>query len=56
MLSLYLALKREAIFPSETLISTFKLSLHYTPEDQHGHLHRRGNLKSHNFVYVLLTT
>jgi hypothetical protein len=44
------ALKMEAVFSSETLVSIFKVTLHYKPEDQHQHPHRRENVKSRNAV------
>jgi hypothetical protein len=31
----------------ETLVPTYKSRWRHNPEDQHGHLHRRENLKSH---------
>jgi hypothetical protein len=46
-----LQLKMEAVCSSETLVSTFKSTWHYNPEDQHRHLHRRENLRSR--IYLL---
>jgi hypothetical protein len=40
-------LKIEAVCLSETLASTYKSTRRHSPEDQHRHLHRRENLKSH---------
>jgi hypothetical protein len=31
----------EAVYFSETLVSTYKSTRNYNPEDQHQHLHRR---------------
>jgi hypothetical protein len=39
------ALKMEAVCSSETLVSTYKSTRRYYPEDQHRHLHRSENLK-----------
>jgi hypothetical protein len=36
----------KAACSSETLVSTYKPTWHYNPEDQHQHLHCRENLKS----------
>jgi hypothetical protein len=40
-------LKMEEECFSETLASTDKSTRRYNPEDQHRHLHRRENLRSH---------
>jgi hypothetical protein len=37
----------EAVCSSETLVSTYKSTRRYSPEDQHRHLHFHQNLKSH---------
>jgi hypothetical protein len=39
----------------ETSVSTYKPTRHYNPEDQHRHLHRCENLKSHIVIvgYIL---
>jgi hypothetical protein len=42
------ALKMETVCSSETLVSTFKSTRRNNPEDQHHHLHRSENLKSHH--------
>jgi hypothetical protein len=47
-----LALKMEAVFSSETLVSTYKSKRRYNPEDQQQHLHRSENLKSHKKYLV----
>jgi hypothetical protein len=41
------ALKMEAVWPFETLVSNYKSTRLYNPEDQHRCLHRCQNLKSH---------
>jgi hypothetical protein len=40
-------LKMETVCSSETLVSTYKFIRCYISEDQHRHLHRRRNLRSH---------
>jgi hypothetical protein len=40
-------LNMETVCLSETLVSTYKSTRLYYPEDQHRHLHRRENRKSH---------
>jgi hypothetical protein len=45
-INLILALKMEAVFPSETA-STFKSTQRYNPEEQHRHLHLRENIKTY---------
>jgi hypothetical protein len=42
------ALKVETVCSPETLVSTYKFTWRYYPEDQHRRLHRRENLKSHH--------
>jgi hypothetical protein len=37
----------ETVYLVETLVSTYKSTRRYNPEEQHGLLHRRKNLKSH---------
>jgi hypothetical protein len=37
----------ELVYFSETLVSTYKCTRRYNPEDQHRQLHRREKLKSH---------
>jgi hypothetical protein len=39
----------EAVCSPETLVSTYNATQRYNPEDQHGHLHRRENLKCQRF-------
>jgi hypothetical protein len=41
------ALTMEAVFFSETFVSSCKSTQRYNQEDQYRHLHRRENLKSH---------
>jgi hypothetical protein len=41
-----LGLKMEAVYSSETLVSTYNSVRRYNPEDRHRHLHHRENLKS----------
>jgi hypothetical protein len=45
----------ETVCFSETLVSTYKSTRRYNPEDQHRHLRRRENLKSHVLLYFLFT-
>jgi hypothetical protein len=40
------ALKIDAVCSSETLVSVYKFTRCYNPEEQHRHLHSRGNLRS----------
>jgi hypothetical protein len=37
----------ETVCSSETLVSTYKTTQRFYPEDQHRHIHRRENLKSY---------
>jgi hypothetical protein len=37
----------EAVYFSETLVSTYKSTRYYNPEDQHRHMHCRKHLRSH---------
>jgi hypothetical protein len=39
-------LTMEAVCSSETLVPTYKSTRHHNPQDHHGNLHRRENLKS----------
>jgi hypothetical protein len=39
--------KMETVCFSETSVSTYKTARRHNPEEQHRHLHRRENLKSH---------
>jgi hypothetical protein len=39
----------ETVCFSETLVSTYKFTPCYNPQDQHRHFHRRENLKSHDY-------
>jgi hypothetical protein len=52
---LSLVLKKEAVCFTETLISTHKSTRRYNSEDQHQHLYRRENLKSHTITLTLFT-
>jgi hypothetical protein len=45
------SLDGKAVSSSETLVSTYKPTCYYNPEDQHRHLHRR-----ENFIYHLVTS
>jgi hypothetical protein len=36
----------EAVYSPETLVSTYKSTWRYNPEDKYRHLHRRENLES----------
>jgi hypothetical protein len=38
------------------LVSTYKSTRHYNPEEQHWHLHHRENLKSHAMKGLWKTT
>jgi hypothetical protein len=40
-------LKMEAVSSSKTLVSTYKFTRHYNPEDHHEYLHHHKNLRSH---------
>jgi hypothetical protein len=40
-------LKMDTVYSLETFVSTYKCSRRCNSEDQHRHLHRRVNLKSH---------
>jgi hypothetical protein len=44
----------EAVCSSETLISAYKYTRRYNPEDQHRHLRGRENLESHTCLYIYL--
>jgi hypothetical protein len=44
-----------SIFSPETLVCTYMFT-RYNPEDQHGHLHRRENLKSQNLYNLRILT
>jgi hypothetical protein len=41
-----LGLKMEAVYPSKTLLPTYKVTLRHNRGDHHGHLNRLQNLKS----------
>jgi hypothetical protein len=43
----------EAVCSPDTLVSTHKSTRRYNSEDQHRHLHRRENLKSHTRDSIL---
>jgi hypothetical protein len=45
------ALKMETVCFSETL-STYESTLRHNPDEQHRHLHRRENLKSHKVMRI----
>jgi hypothetical protein len=40
-------LNMEAVCSSETLVSTYQSTRRHNQKEQHGHLHRRENIKSH---------
>jgi hypothetical protein len=42
--------KMEAVCSSETLVSTYKSTRYYNPEDQQRHTHCRENRKSHSCI------
>jgi hypothetical protein len=44
--------KMEAVCSSKTLISTYKSTRRYNPEDQHRHPHRRENVISHTLLLL----
>jgi hypothetical protein len=43
----------EAARTSETLVNFYQTTRRYNPEDSHLRTHRRENLKSYNFCFVL---
>jgi hypothetical protein len=45
-------MKMEVVRSSETLVSTYKTTLGYYPEDLHRHFNRREDLKSHEYRSV----
>jgi hypothetical protein len=49
---IYSALKMETLSVSVTLVSTYECILRHNPEQQHGHLHRCGNLKFRNNINI----
>jgi hypothetical protein len=49
-------LKTEAVFFSETLVSTYKSTRRYNPKDQYQHIHCRENLKSHISCFILFSS
>jgi hypothetical protein len=37
-----------------TMVCTYKSTWRYNPEDQHRHIHRRENLKSHIIILIFV--
>jgi hypothetical protein len=45
----------EAVYSSETVVTTYKSTRRYNPEDQHQHLHRRKKMICTNFTSAYIS-